>query len=550
MKMLEGQYDEQKQLKILSCLNQDEQMIAETIRQFIKDKISPNMHKIEAHDYDLMEELFKQAGELGLLGAEVPEDYGGLEMGKRMSGIIAENMGYAASFSVAFNIHSGVGTLPYVYFGKPNQKERYLPRLLSGEWIGAYALTEPNAGSDALSPQTNAKWDDEKQRWVLNGEKQWITNAHIANIYVVFAKTNQGITAFIVERSMPGVSIGMEEKKLGIKGSSTATLILEDVMLEERHVLGEIGKGHYIALNILNLARLKLAFSNIGMSKQALEIAVKYGKERHQFGREIVQFGLIQEKLANMAIAIFKATCSAYYTAGLIDEQLEQSQGQNIMSILSDFSIDCSINKVLASEILDMVVDEALQIHGGYGYMQEYEIERMYRDARINRLFEGTNEINRLTITKSFMKQYREEEFSKTLERETNDHIRTAFKFISLIMKAISTSGQKQLDQMHMGMIADVLMEVYTIKATQLNVSINPIYHQMYDVLVEENLYRVKEYTERLLIALVTDSVEQQHLIDQMNKLQLPAYSNLFEKKANIAQAVIRNGGNYSNLVS
>lgn len=267
-----------------------------------------------------------------------------------------------------------------------------MPKIASGEWIGAYALTEPNAGSDALSAKTSAVLNEDGTAWKLNGEKQWITNAHMADVYVVFAKTNKGMTAFIVERTCEGVSIGLEEKKMGIKGSSTATLILEDVVIPAENVLGEVGKGHHVALNILNFARLKLAFGNIGTAKQAIGLSVQYGKERKQFQTELVDFTMIQEKIANMIIATYGAESAAYRTAGVIDEAIHESD-EDLMKKMSQFAIECALNKVNASETLGHIVDEAVQIHGGYGYMQEYEVERLYRDARISRIFEGRTKL-------------------------------------------------------------------------------------------------------------------------------------------------------------
>ncbi|WP_424475576.1 acyl-CoA dehydrogenase family protein [Oceanobacillus kimchii] len=525
-------------------LSEDEQLISKTIHQLVDEKILPYMDQLEDHDYTLQKKRMKEVGQLGLMGAEVPEKYGGLEAGKRMSGIIAEKMGYAASFSVAFNIHSGVGTLPYVYFGNENQKNQYLPKLASGEWVGAYALTEPNAGSDALASKTTAKWNEENQVWTLNGEKQWITNAHIANVYVVFANTEQGITAFIVERKFKGVSIGPEEKKLGIKGSSTATLILEDVELDSAQVLGEIGKGHYIALNILNLARLKIAFSNIGMSKQALELAIKYGNERQQFGRNIVEFGLIQEKIANMATAIYKSECTAYYTASLLDQHLIDNGKDNFITLLARYSMDCSINKVLASESLDMIVDEALQIHGGYGYMQEYEVERLYRDARINRLFEGTSEINRLTIAKSFLKQYNQDKLNKEIELEQNVYIRYGKLLLNKMLKAV-TSGDDEVNQIYQGVIADSVMDVYVMITAEINSDHSEVTKQMAQIILEENLQRILERTKRIIVALVEDELVQQKYLDEIEELIIPNYINIYEAKENIAKSLIRKGGYY-----
>lgn len=385
-------------------------------------------------------------------------------------------MGYAGAFSVSFNIHAGVGTLPYVYFGTEEQKEKYLPKLASGEWIGAYALTEPNAGSDALSAKTSAVLNEDGTAWKLNGEKQWITNAHMADVYVVFAKTNKGMTAFIVERTCEGVSIGLEEKKMGIKGSSTATLILEDVMIPAENVLGEVGKGHHVALNILNFARLKLAFGNIGTAKQAIGLSVQYGKERKQFQTELVDFTMIQEKIANMIIATYGAESAAYRTAGVIDEAIhETAKDDSIIQKMSQYAMECAINKVNASEILGNIVDEAVQIHGGYGYMQEYEVERLYRDARISRIFEGTNEINRLTVAKMLLKQMQQlepqadEMIGENVERN-HRYILLSKQLLKQSLKTLSQSPDLKIEQEqeYSRVLADMMKDVYVMESAFL----------------------------------------------------------------------------------
>ncbi len=533
-------------------LQEEEKLFSKTIEKFVNDQVLPNRTALDDHNYPVSSKLFREAGDLGLLGVDVPEDYGGLELGKRFSGLVAEKMGYGGSFSVSFNIHTGVGTLPYVYFGTEQQKVRYLPKLISGEWVGAYALTEPNAGSDAFATKSQANWDADSNEWIINGAKQWITNAHIAGVYVVFANTSEGITAFIVERSLRGVSIGPEEKKLGIKGSSTATLILEDVRVSNEQVLGEIGKGHYIAITILNLARLKLSFANIGTSKQALSLAINYGLERKQFQKEIIHFPMIQEKLANMAIAIFGAESAAYYTASLLDQMNETSEKvDDTIQQLSNYALDCSVNKVYASEALDAIVDEALQIHGGYGYMQEYDVEYLYRDARINRIFEGTNEINRLTITKSFFKKFNKDQITAIDEitSGTDNTFQTAaMKLFNTILKAVSISGDvKDLEQESMRIIADVLKEIYVIKAAKLTAKHaeenNELKELLADILSEEGYRRVEQHTIELIASIVSDKVQKQDLLEGIKALNIPLYSNLFAKKRKIAAELTKQGG-------
>lgn len=490
--------------------NDEEKLIEQTVEQFAAERVYPSLEKLESYDYATARQLFEEAGELGLLGADVPEDYDGMEMGKKISGLVAEGLGHGSSFGVSFNIHTGVGTLPYMYFGTPEQKKKCLPKLASGEWIGAYALTEPNAGSDALAAKATAKLNDDGS-YRLNGEKQWITNAHLANVYVVFAKTEEGMTAFIVERDMPGVSVGPEEQKMGIKGSSTATLILEDVNVPEENILGERGKGHYIALNILNLARLKLAFSNIGSGKQAFNTALQYTQERKQFNRELSQFSMLREKLAMMAASIYRAETGVYYTARLIDE--EDLSEENILKVLPQYAADCALNKVAASEMLDYVVDEGVQMHGGYGYMEEYDIERMYRDARINRIFEGTNEINRLTVARSITKLFAKDasvfEADDALGNEQYNKALAAFNKVmqTLTSEEVISLKEFENEQELMRLISDTVMDLYLMKAVLIR--------------VEESK---KRDIEQALVAYITH--------DSSRKIQ----ANLLEITARIAK--------------
>ncbi|HDR7782780.1 acyl-CoA dehydrogenase family protein [Bacillus wiedmannii] len=535
----------------------DEDLIAKTTEQFVKQEIVPQMETIEQHNYEVSRQLFKKAGELGLLSIEVPEEYGGFELGKAVSGLVAEKMGYAGAFSVSFNIHAGVGTLPYIYYGTKEQKEKYLPKIASGEWIGAYALTEPNAGSDALSAKTSAVLNEDGTAWKLNGEKQWITNAHMADVYVVFAKTNKGMTAFIVERTCEGVSIGLEEKKMGIKGSSTATLILEDVVIPAENVLGEVGKGHHVALNILNFARLKLAFGNIGTAKQAIGLSVQYGKERKQFQTELVDFTMIQEKIANMIIATYGAESAAYRTAGVIDEAIHESD-EDLMKKMSQFAIECALNKVNASETLGHIVDEAVQIHGGYGYMQEYEVERLYRDARISRIFEGTNEINRLTVAKMLMKQMEQIEDTEVeidVENVERNHryILLAKKLLKQSLKTLSKTPGLKIDQEqeYSRVLSNMLTDVYvmesaflrTSKAISKNGDEKERTKQMItDVICEEGYRNVEEAAVSILSAAVTEEQDRHVILTEIRQLLVPLYTNVFTKKREIAKAIINRG--------
>ncbi|MEY8347278.1 acyl-CoA dehydrogenase family protein [Bacillus cereus] len=535
----------------------DEDLIAKTTEQFVKQEIVPQIENIEQHNYQVSRQLFEKAGELGLLSIEVPEEYGGFELGKAVSGLVAEKMGYAGAFSVSFNIHAGVGTLPYIYYGTKEQKEKYLPKIASGEWIGAYALTEPNAGSDALSAKTSAVLSEDGTTWTLNGEKQWITNAHMADVYVVFAKTNKGMTAFIVERTCKGVSIGLEEKKMGIKGSSTATLILEDVVIPAENVLGEVGKGHHVALNILNFARLKLAFGNIGTAKQAIGLSVQYGKERKQFQTELVDFTMIQEKIANMIIATYGAESAAYRTAGVIDDAIHESD-EGIMQKMSQFAMECAINKVNSSETLGNIVDEAVQIHGGYGYMQEYEVERLYRDARISRIFEGTNEINRLTVAKMLMKEMKS--LGDQVDEDTFENVERNHRYIllskQLLKQSLKTLSQTpelkiEQEQEYSRVLADMLKDVYVMESaflrTKKAVSKNGEEKEctkqfITDVLCEEGYRKVESAAIVLLSAAVQEEQTRNAILDEIRQLSVPLYMNLFMKKREIAKAIINRG--------
>ena len=392
-------------------LNEEQRQIAATAIQFAREEILPLAAAIEAKEPGVLASLLRKAAELGFTSVDIPEEYSGMGMDKITSALIADHLSILASVSTAFGAHTGIATLPLVWYGTEEQKQRYLPKLATAEWIGSYGLSEASSGSDAMNVRTRAALSPDGAHYILNGEKMWITNCGIANLYTVFAKIDgEKFSAFLIERDTPGLTVGAEEHKLGIRGSSTCPLILQDCKVPVGNLLGEAGKGHHIAFNVLNVGRFKLGVACIGGARHALVHMIRYAKERVAFGKPIAEFGLIQRKISESATRLYAAESMAYRLVGMIDASLgqlnsETSTPRETQRRIEEYAVECSILKVYGSEMMSLVADELVATMGGYGYVEEYPAERFYRDARINEIFEGTNEINRLIITGWLMKR-------------------------------------------------------------------------------------------------------------------------------------------------
>jgi alkylation response protein AidB-like acyl-CoA dehydrogenase len=520
--------------------NEQHRMIAQTTSDFVDKEILPRVREIDEQQEGLTASLLKKAGEIGILSVDIPEEYGGLGLDKTCSMLVAEHVGRTGAWAVSHGAHTGIGTLPIVFFGTEEQKKKYLPKFATGEWISSYSLSEPGSGSDALAARTTAVLSRDGKYYVLNGTKMWLSNAGFADVYITFAKIDgEKFSAFIIEKGFPGVSTAAEEKKMGIKGSSTRQLLLDNARVPVENLLGEIGRGHIIAFNILNIGRFKLGAAVVGAAKKVITDAIVYAKTRKQFNHPIADYGLIKQKIAAMAIRTYVGESMVYRTAGLIDRILESvdkksadAQRQALKGI-EEYAVECSIIKVFCSEALDTVVDEAVQIYGGYGYSEEYPVARAYRDSRINRIFEGTNEINRLLMTGMLLKRSIKGDLglltaAKQMADELLDmppengesegpfpaerrSIAGAKKIaVMLIGAAAQKYGEKLSDEQEvLGRVSDIVVDVYAAESVMLRVEKSEARHLAKDVgidivrtFVNEAMGEIELYAKEVLAAI------------------------------------------------
>ena len=515
---------EAKDVFIPEEFNEEQRMIAQTCSDFLEAEIYPNLEKVEKSDRELMKSMLKKSGELGLMGISIPEEFGGFGQSFVTQMLVAETTGAGYSFSVAYMAHCGIGTLPIMYYGNKDQRERYVTKLASGEFLGAYCLTEPGAGSDANSGKTNAKLSEDGKHYILNGQKMWITNAGFADTLVVFAKIDNDrvLSAFIVESKYPGVVIGADEHKMGIKGSSTAQIFFNDVMVPVENLLGKRGEGFRIALSILHMGRLKLGANVLGAAKKGITDSVKYANERKQFGVLISTFGAIKQKLAEQVIRLFGCESAVYRVSYDIDNLMKDltaecgDYGRTAIESISHYAVEAAMLKVVGSEMLDYIVDEAVQIHGGMGYSAEMMVERAYRDSRINRIFEGTNEINRMLVVDTAMKRAMKGEFDlygeaaklwdgiadisdipamgESYFSEKSRYIKNFKKVALLCIHGASKQFAKTLitEQEVLNNIADVMMDTYISESLALRVEKREILSgeaQLYRDILDVNVY-------------------------------------------------------------
>jgi alkylation response protein AidB-like acyl-CoA dehydrogenase len=556
-------------------LTDEHRLIAGTADEFITNEVVPATERLEQKDWALARDLMKRAGELGLLGTDVPEEYGGVGLDKVASIIVGESVGRAASFATTFGAQTGLAITPLLCFGTEAQKAKYLPGLVSGETTGAYALSESGSGSDALGAKARAARQPDGS-FVLNGEKMWITNGGFADFFIVFAKVdNTDFTAFLVERAFPGVSSGKEEHKMGLHGSSTTPLILQDVKVPAANVLGEVGKGHKVAFNVLNYGRFKLAAMSNGGARGIVAEAAKYASERRQFGQPIASFGAIKHKLAEISIRLFAVDSMLYRTGGLIDSALQGSHAnEDVRAALEEFAIEASILKVAGSEMLNYAVDENVQIHGGNGFVRDYPAERHYRDARVNRIFEGTNEINRLLIPGMLIrralkgdlplipaaKKLQDEILTPSMPEPASDapleserRTVTALKKVALMVlgTAMQTYGEKLTDQQEvLTLAADIIIDVFAAESVLLravhagSVRLQPgqsgsIHEAAARVFIADAAARI-EIGARTALAAMSEGDTLRTLLAALRRVLKPAPVNTVALRRQIADVVIQ----------
>jgi alkylation response protein AidB-like acyl-CoA dehydrogenase len=552
----------------------EQRQLARAAREFSDQEILPQLRDIESRKAGLIPALLRKAGELGLLMVDVPEAYGGLGLDKTTSMLVAEQFSSVGSFSVSLGAHTGIGTLPIVYFGSEEQKRAYLPDLATGKRLAAYALTEASSGSDALAARTRAALAADGSHYLLDGSKQFITNAGFADVFIVFAKVEGSqFTGFIVDRASPGLTIGAEEHKMGIRGSSTCPLVFEAVRVPAANVLGEVGKGHKIAFNTLNLGRIKLGVGTIGACKYALQLSAGYAAERQQFGKPIAAFGLVADKLAEMALATFVGETIGYRTTGLVDARLAAAAGDaDKVEAIEEFTIESSIIKVFGSEALGFCADEAVQIHGGYGFIEEFDPERLLRDSRINRIFEGTNEINRLIVPGTLLRRALKGQVPllahaasvrQRLDRAEiparGDHplaaeaqVADMCKWISIYTLAVAaeTYHVKVADEQEiLGAIADMISRTYAIDSVVQRVrhmpADHPRRHIARDLLTAytPRAYGFVLHTGRHVLMDVTEGAALDRHLAALDRLRMDWPTKVLAAKRRIAAAVIEARG-------
>jgi alkylation response protein AidB-like acyl-CoA dehydrogenase len=561
--------------------DEEQKMIAQTCRDFLDAEVYPNLEAVEKGDRELMKSMLKKSGELGLMGISIPEEYGGFGQSFVTQMLVAETTGAGYSFSVAYMAHCGIGTLPIMYYGNEDQRQRYVTKLATGELLGAYCLTEPGAGSDANSGKTNAKLSEDGKYYIINGQKMWITNAGFADTLVVFAKieNDRVLSAFIVESKTPGVVIGPDEHKMGIKGSSTAQIYFNDVRVPAENLLGRRGEGFRIALSILHMGRLKLGANVLGAAKKAITDSVKYANERKQFGVHISAFGAIKHKLAEQVIRLFASESAVYRVSKDIDDLMEKlksdcgDKGRASIEAISHYAVEAAILKVIGSEMLDFIADEAVQIHGGMGYSAEMDVERGYRDSRINRIFEGTNEINRLLVSDTAMKRAMKGDFNlfgeaeklyddlgslsdgktghETFFEQKHRYIGNFKKAILLCMHGSIRQFGKNLvnEQEIMNNIAEMMMELYASESLALRIEklegikgSSSVYRDILDVNIYETSHIIRKSATDAIHSFAQDG-NRQDLLKAIEVLTGTASVNIKEARRKIADKLIEDNG-------